>query len=133
MVTASKNRNTTTNALRTKKNGKAWDITKKHLKSVQRLREKQKKYALPDENGKRGGPKQDAINLQERLTMNHEVVILAEGQAGLVRDMSVPFQPRHGEANLNEEQKIKKRRREKDRKARGQQIALPEHSMLNWS
>ena len=65
---------------RTPENCEAWDKSKKNIKGLLRLREKQRVYVTKDEKtGKRGGPDQDAINLQERMLQNHEIVILGEG------------------------------------------------------
>ena len=61
---------------------------------------------------------------------NHDVVILSEGHAGLVRDMNIPFKPRHGEAKLTKEEIAKKRKREKDREANGRPLHVPEGQMM---
>ena len=62
--------------------------------------------------------------------MNHDVVILSKGHAGLVRDMNIPFKPRHGEAKLTKEEIAKKRKREKDREANGRKLHVPEGQLM---
>ena len=107
-------------------NGKGWDNTKKNIRSILRLREKQKVYVTKDEKtGKRGGPDQDAINLQERMLQNHEIVILKEGQAGLVRDMTQAFKVRHGEEKLNPVQRARSRQKRKEKEARDKENNVP--------
>ena len=57
---------------------------------------KQLKYSKGKKNGNKGGPDQDAAKMRERLTLYHDVVIMPEGNAGLVRDMTIPFKKKHG-------------------------------------
>ena len=68
--------------------------------------------------------------MTERLTVNHDVVILPDGNPGLVRDMRVPFKPRHGEDKLTKKEIEKKRQREKDREAKGKPLHVPEGQMM---
>ena len=48
--------------------------------------------------------------------MYHDVVIMPEGHARLVRDMTIPFKTKHGETKLTMEEKTKKRTRKKTEK-----------------
>ena len=66
----------------------------------------------------------------ERLTLNHNAIIMPEGHAGLVRDMTIPFKPKHGEEKLTEAEKAKKRTRERDREANGRALHVPEGQMM---
>ena len=117
---------------RTEENGKAWDIAKKNIQGLLRLREKQKVYVTKDpKTGKRGGPDQDAINLQERMLQNHEIVILGEGQAGLVRNIEVPFKARHGEENDSAAQRAKKRQKRKEKEEKGVIDPVPEGQVMH--
>ena len=63
-------------------------------------------------------------------TLNHDVVIMPEGHAGLVRDMTIPFKPKHGETKLTKEEIAKKRIREKDREANGRTLHVPEGQLM---
>ena len=68
--------------------------------------------------------------MSERLTLYHDVVIMPEGHAGLVRDMTIPFKPKHGETKLTKEEIAKKRIREKDREANGRTLHVPEGQLM---
>ena len=100
-------RDTNYEDLRTEKIEKAWEITRKNLISLHRLRSRQFAYSQGKKNKDKGGPEQDAHKMGERLTLHHDVVIMPEGHAGLVRDMTIPFKPKHGETKLTEEEKAK--------------------------
>ena len=131
VVTIGSKRITISREKRTAKNSRAWDMTKKNLRSILRLREKQRVYVSKDEKtGKRGGPDQDAINLQERMLQNHEIVILGDGQAALVRDMSVPFKVRHGEEKFSAVQRAKSRRKRKEKEKIGIPAPVPEGQVM---
>ena len=90
---------------RTEKIKKAREITRKNLIGLHRLRSKQFAYSQGKKNKDKGGPEQDAYKMSERLTLHHDVVIMPEGHAGLVRDMTIPFKPKHGETKLTKEEK----------------------------
>ena len=66
----------------------------------------------------------------ERLTLNHISTIMPGGHAGLVRDMSIPFKPKHGEEKLTEAEKAKKRTRERDREANGRALHVTNGQMM---
>ena len=115
---------------RTERIKRAQGITRKNLIGLHRLRMKQNTYSLGKKNGNKGGPDQDAAKMSERLTLYHNVVIMPEGHAGLVRDMTIPFKTKHGETKLTMEEKTKKRTRKKDREANGRTLHVPDGQLM---
>ena len=117
--------------LRAEKTNKARENTRKHLTRMHRLRSKQFAYAQgKKKNKEKGGPEQDAYKMGERLTLNHNAIIMPEGHAGLVRGMTIPFKAKQGEEKLTEAEKAKKRTRERDREANGRALHVPEGQMM---
>ena len=110
---------------------KTRENTRRNLTRMHRLRSNQIAYSQgKKKNKEKGGPEQDAYKMGERLTLNHNAIIMPEGHAGLVRDMTIPFKAKHGEDKLTEAEKAKKRTRERDREANGRALHVPDGQMM---
>ena len=113
---------------RTKENAEAYDNTKKNLKKLISHQKSQIAYAKGRNNG--GGPDRNSHRMAERLNQHNDVVILPNGGPGFVRNMNIPFKPRHGEAHMTKEQIEKKRQKEKEREESGNPIYVPQGQMV---